>query len=102
MAPNDLYTKEEAEKLMHSYCCWINKAAHAGNGHIDILTSIAVKPKRIPKQEVKDGKKYIVQFEFANAKKLNAFDFLANNGLIPSATVKINIYTPHTPHTPIS
>jgi len=102
MDANELYTKEEAEELRHIYSCWLNKAAHAGNGCIDILTSIAVKQKRIPKAQVKNNKKYTVEFEFAHAKKINAVSFLSNNGIVPSSRTKLNINTPHSTHTPVS
>ncbi|MBA3665046.1 MAG: hypothetical protein H0W61_12670 [Bacteroidetes bacterium] len=102
MEASDYYTLQEAEELKHIYSCWINKAAHTGNGHIDILLNISVQAKRGIKGGAKTGRKYSVYFEFANTQKLAAFEFLTNNGLVPAAGTILNIHTPHTPHTPLT
>jgi hypothetical protein len=71
----------EAEKLKQTYSSWINKKAHLGNGHFEILKRIIIKPKRTVKLQPPPENLFIVKFEFINAKKLDAWLFLKNNGL---------------------
>lgn len=86
MAPHELYTIEEAERIKRAYSCWLNKAAHIGSGRIGILTDITVKRKRNTKNVVDRNKKYTVLFQFTRTIKLSAFEFLVNNGLVSPAS----------------
>lgn len=101
MIPDELYTKEEAHELWSTYSCWINKAAHVGNGYVDIIKAINIRKKRIRKSLIKDRKMYTVQFIFTHSKKQNAFNFLKNNGLLHSSDTQMQT-TPQKPHTPLS
>lgn len=71
----------EAEKLRETYSSWINKEAHIGAGEIGILKKIHIKPTRAVKDNPDTESLFSVKFEFANARKLDAFLFLKNNGL---------------------
>jgi len=97
MTPCELYTLDEAEGLKRTYSCWINKTAHIGNGRTDTLTAINVKLKRVQRTPIKPDKKYTVQFQFSNTIKLNAYEFLLNNGLISQSNYASNIEEPNKP-----
>lgn len=75
------YRLKEAEELKQTYSSWVNKKAHAGNGTFAILKCIKVRPRRSAKTFFEVEKVYSVQFEFENKIKLDAQNFLLNNGL---------------------
>jgi hypothetical protein len=77
------FTLEQAEGLKSAYSSWIGKKAYAGNGDIDLLKDIQIKPKRFFKPFFKtSGKLYALQFRFAGGKKFNAHEFFLFNGLM--------------------
>jgi len=80
------YRFKEAEELKQTYSSWINKMAHSGDGRFAVLKCIIIKPKRSDKLFYDAEKVYTVHFEFENDIKLEALNFLLNNGLNTVAT----------------
>jgi hypothetical protein len=75
------YGLKEAEKLKQIFSSWINKMAHAGDGRFDTLKRIIIRPRRNNGMPVSPERVYSVHFEFENRIRLDARNFLANNGL---------------------
>lgn len=74
------YKWEDAEILKQTYSSWIGKPAHVGKGESDILTKITIKARKKITLFENAEVNYHVQFVFTKY-KLNAPDFLKNNGL---------------------
>jgi hypothetical protein len=75
------YNLHEAEELKQTFSSWINKVAHIGNGQISILKEIKIRPKRTLFKQDPASQVYHVEFQFINAKKIDASHFLITNGL---------------------
>jgi hypothetical protein len=70
---------ERANQIKESYSSWIARKAYAGEGKMDVLKAIVVKPKR--KYLPSRLNLYKVEFHFENGSKLPAPDFFAYNGI---------------------
>jgi hypothetical protein len=75
------YGLKEAEKLKQIFSSWINKMAHAGDGRFDTLKRIIIRPHRSNGMPHDCERVYSVHFEFEGRIRLDARNFLANNGL---------------------
>lgn len=73
----------EANELKQTYSSWIGKKAYMTDGKMETLQSITVRPSGDISIRGQHEKGYVVDFEFANKKRLSANEFLEANGLAP-------------------
>jgi hypothetical protein len=85
------YRLAEAEEIKKAYSSWVGKLAHIGNGKIETLKQIVIRPAREMMIFGKKEKAYKVFFEFENKKCFSAYAFMINNGLTPIVNISSDV-----------
>jgi hypothetical protein len=75
------YRLEDAQQIKSTFASWIGKQAHIGNGRVETLKAIAIRPKRQIRSISKSREFFKVEFEFEGEKKFSVHEFIFHNSL---------------------